>query len=237
MLNLQLISSPLTCKDEPDTVDAMKIENNVTLLFIGDSITDTGRSYPVGERDGLGTGYVSIVDGLLAAHYPERRIRVLNTGVGGNRIIDLRERWDDDVIKLEPDWLAIKIGINDVWRHFDNPLLPVQVGIEEFRLIYEDLIKRTLPSLKGLVLLTPYFIEANQNDPMRIQMDLYGQAVKRLAEQYSVPVGDTQAAFDRYLQNNPPQTLCGDRIHPNRKGHTIIASTFLQAIGFEWRIT
>ena len=43
----------------------MKIENNSVLLFIGDSITDTGRDRPVGEGDGLGAGYVSIVDGLL----------------------------------------------------------------------------------------------------------------------------------------------------------------------------
>lgn len=33
------------------------------LLFIGDSITDTGRVRPVGRRaqDGLGTGYESII--------------------------------------------------------------------------------------------------------------------------------------------------------------------------------
>jgi len=213
----------------------MKIEDNATLLFIGDSITDAGRARPVGERDGLGTGYVGIVDGLLAAHYPERRIRVLNTGISGNRVIDLQDRWKQDVLALEPDWLSIKIGINDVWRHFDNPLMPVQVGLDEFRSIYEELITRTLPSLVGLVLLTPYFIEANREDPMRRQMDAYGAVVRELAADHGALLGDTQADFDRYLEHNPSQTLCGDRVHPNRKGHTIIASTFLNAIGFEWR--
>ncbi len=213
----------------------MKIKNGSTLLFIGDSITDTGRARPVGERDGLGDGYVSIVDGLLAAHYPERSIKVLNMGIGGNRIIDLQQRWQEDVISLEPDWLSIKIGINDVWRHYDNPWMDAQVGKDQFRNVYTALIEGTLPFLKGLVLLTPYFIEKNLNDPMRRQMDEYTAVVKELAARFDAYLGDTQAAFDAYLQHGPTQTLCGDRVHPNRKGHTIIASCFLNAVGFEWR--
>mgnify|MGYP000035334274 CR=1 FL=1 len=211
----------------------MKIDNNSTLLFIGDSITDTDRNRPVGERDGLGTGYVSIVDGQLAVRHPETHIRVLNTGISGNRVIDLRDRWEDDVLALKPDWLTIMIGINDVWRQIDNPMLAEQVGLDEFRTIYGELIKRTLPSLKGLVLLSPYFIEPNREDPMRQMMDTYGQATRELAAQHGALFGDTQAAFDIYLKHNPSQTLCGDRVHPNRKGHTIIASAFLSAIGSE----
>ena len=213
----------------------MIIPNNSTLLFIGDSITDTGRSRPVGERDGLGAGYVSIVDGLLAAQYPERSIRVLNTGISGNRVVDLRARWEEDVIALQPDWLSIMIGINDVWRQFDTPMMKLQVGIDEFHSIYEELILRTLPRLKGLILLTPYFIESNREDPMRKQMDAYRGVVKNLADAHRAVFGDAQKAFDRYLSHNSSQTLCGDRVHPNRKGHTIIATSFLDAIGFEWQ--
>ena len=29
-----------------------------------------------------------------------------------------------DVLDLKPDWLSIMIGINDVWRQFDNPTEP-----------------------------------------------------------------------------------------------------------------
>ena len=58
----------------------MKISAQDTLLFIGDSITDCGRSRPVGERDGLGDGYVNLANSLLATCHPETCIRVLNTG-------------------------------------------------------------------------------------------------------------------------------------------------------------
>ncbi len=122
------------------------------------------------------------------------------------------------------------IGINDVWRHFDHPMMQVQVGLDEFQRIFGELIERTLPSLKGLVLLAPYFIEANREDPMRLMMDTYGKAAKELADEHGALFGDTQADFDTYLVHNPSQTLCGDRVHPNRKGHTIIAKTFLDAI-------
>ena len=64
----------------------MKIEKHSTLLFIGDSITDCGRSRPVGERGGLGNGYVGQINAILNATLPSQPIQVLNTGIGGNRV-------------------------------------------------------------------------------------------------------------------------------------------------------
>jgi lysophospholipase L1-like esterase len=80
------------------------------------------------DGSGLGTGYVSLVDSLLRAAYPQGRIRMVNMGTSGNTVRDLAERWQTDVLDLEPDWLSIMIGINDVWRQFDSPLRPVAAG-------------------------------------------------------------------------------------------------------------
>ena len=79
---------------------------NQTLLFIGDSITDCGRDRPVGHRwNSLGEGYVSFVDSMLRAAMPETPVRVLNTGISGNRVTDLEARWKSDVLDLEHNWL------------------------------------------------------------------------------------------------------------------------------------
>jgi len=105
----------------------MKIENGSKLLFIGDSITDCGRARPVGEGlhwNNLGNGYVSIVQAQILTKHPESRIIVINMGVGGDTVRHLKARWQTDVLDLKPDWLSIMIGINDVWRQFDNPLIP-----------------------------------------------------------------------------------------------------------------
>lgn len=208
----------------------MKIAPNTTLLFIGDSITDCGRERPVGRRAGLGGGYVSLVDAHLAATDPERPIRVLNTGISGNRVTDLRDRWQNDVLSLEPDWLSVMIGINDVWRHFDDALNPVQVSLDLYRETLDALLAKTRASLAGLALMTPYFVETNRQDPMRSQMDTYSAVVRELAQKHDAVFVDVQAAFDRYLAHRPSQSLCGDRVHPNLTGHMIIAQAFLDAI-------
>ena len=83
----------------------MKLQPNSKLVMIGDSITDCERARPVGEGlfEVLGKGYVSFVDGLLTAHYPEHRIRVVNMGISGNTVHDLQSRWQMDILDLKPD--------------------------------------------------------------------------------------------------------------------------------------
>lgn len=213
----------------------MLIENNARLIMIGDSVTDCERARPCGEArsDGTGKGYVTIVNARLTVKYPERNIRVMNMGVGGNRIRDLKTRWQSDVLDLKPDWLSIMIGINDVWRQFDSPLRKEEhVYLEEYVQTFRELIEQTQPLLKGLVLMTPYYMEPNRNDPMRKTMDLYGEAVKVLAKEYNTLLVDTQKGFDEIFQHMHPNAIAWDRVHPNAIGHTILANGFLEAVEF-----
>ncbi len=212
----------------------MIFKDKQTLLFVGDSITDCGRLRPVAANTpDLGAGYVSQCAALLAAHAPDRALHVLNAGCSGNRVIDLAARWDEDVLAHKPDWVSVMIGINDVWRHFDHPFLR-QVGLDEFRETLSGLVKRTLPHVEGMILLTPFYIEANREEPMRRMMDAYGAAVREIATAEKTLFGDTQAAFDSYLRHHATQTLCGDRVHPNAIGHALLSRVFLNATGFQW---
>jgi lysophospholipase L1-like esterase len=208
----------------------MKIADGESILFTGDSITDCGRKRPVGQGAGLGDGYVALVDSLLAVSRPACRIRVLNTGISGNRIIDLDTRWQCDVLDHHPDWLSVMIGINDVWRQFDNAADPNQVTVERYEAGYRNLLEQTRPPLRGLVLMTPYVIESDTAEPMRKSMEMYSEVVKRLAIDYHAVLVDVQAAFDRYLLHRSSQSLAEDRIHPNQTGHMIIAQAFVAAI-------
>jgi lysophospholipase L1-like esterase len=203
--------------------------------MIGDSITDCGRVYPVGEMDGLGNGYVSMVNALLSAVYPAHHIRVMNTGVGGNTVLDLESRWETDVLALQPDWLSVMIGINDVWRQFDTPLQTNRhVLLDLYSATLEKLIARTRPLLKGLVLMSPYFIEPNRAESMRFRMDEYGAAMQQVAERHQAIFIDTQAAFDAVTEMVHPMSLALDRVHPNQTGHMLLARAFLSAIGYAW---
>ena len=179
---------------------------------------------------GLGDGYVSFVDSILATWHPEVSIRVLNTGISGHTITDLESRWQRDVLDLSPDWLSVMIGINDVWQQFSNQPGPNKTKIEQYENIYRKLLNQTRHDLKGLILMSPYFIESDPSNLMRKHMDAYSSVVEELAHEFDALFVDTQAAFDRYLVHRPAQSLSDDRIHPNRTGHMIIANAFLESI-------
>ena len=213
----------------------MKIAANSKLVFIGDSITDCERARPVGEGlfGAIGKGYVALVEATLGAASPEKYIRVVNMGCSGNTVRDLKSRWATNVIALKPDWLAIMIGINDVWRQFDLPrMTEIHVGPEEYAATLDELVAQTVPLVKGLVLLTPYYLEPNRQDGMRARMDEYGRLVKKIADKHGTVFVDTQAAFDKVLQYMYPATLGWDRVHPTAVGHMVLARAFLAGIGF-----
>jgi lysophospholipase L1-like esterase len=215
----------------------MKIHPNSTLVMIGDSITEWGREKPIREDTlgSLGDGYVHFVHCLIAAADPTLRLQILNMGVGGNTVRNLAARWEQDVLGRDREWLSIMIGINDVWRHFD-PAVPKgeQISVEEFTGTLERLIKKTRLQLRGLVLMTPYYVEPDRTDPMRVRMDRFGEAVRGLASKYQAELVDTQAAMDLALREYSPAELADDRVHVNAIGHMILARAFLKAVDFSW---
>jgi lysophospholipase L1-like esterase len=215
----------------------MKIGKSEKLVMIGDSITDCGRTKPVAEGlfDPLGRGYATMVEALLGAVYPELGIRVVNMGNGGEQIRHLKARWQSDVLDLKPDWLSVYIGINDVWRQFDAPRQPeLHVGLDEYEATYDELLKQTRARFKGLVLMTPHYVEPNRQDPMRVRMDQYGAVVRKMAKRHDAVLVDVQAAFDDVLKHVHPMSLAWDRIHPSQAGHMVIARAFLRAMDFQW---
>ncbi len=206
------------------------------LVMIGDSITDCGRRRPIGtgSEAALGNGYVHLTNALLTAAYPDHHIDIVNMGISGNTVRDLHRRWQTDVLDLKPAWLAVKIGINDVWRQFERGRMREAVQLAEFGRIYNTILAQVRPQLKGLILLTPYYIQSDRNDPMRARMDEYGAVVKQIASAYDAILVDTQAAFDAVLEHVAPTDLAADFVHPDTAGHMILARAFLTALGFKW---
>jgi lysophospholipase L1-like esterase len=215
----------------------MIISEGKKLVMIGDSITDFERKRPFGEGlfEAMGRSYVVQVDALLKAVYPKSRIRVVNMGNSGDTVRDLKKRWQTDVLDLNPDWVSVLIGVNDVWRQFDSPLRHEEhVYLGEYEETLDQLVRITEKEAEGIILMAPYYMELNAGEPFRKTLDTYGNAVKRVAKNHNCVFVDLQAAFNDYLKYYSAQTIAWDRIHPNAVGHIIIARAFLNAIGFEW---
>lgn len=211
----------------------MKLAPRSKLLFIGDSITDCERARPVGEGlfGAVGKSYVGLIEGLLGAIHPRHSIRVVNMGTSGHTVLDLKSRWQTDVLDLAPDWLSIMIGANDVWRQFDLPRqTEIHVSPEVYEKTLAELVRKTRPKVTGQILMAPFYIEPNRSDAMRARMDQYGAIVKKVAAKHGAFFIDTQAAFDAVLPHMHANAIAWDRVHPNIIGHAVIARAFLNAI-------
>lgn len=215
----------------------MIFENYDRIIFAGDSVTDMGSAQPVGEGlfDNVGRGYVRVVESMLAAYYPEVFLRITNSGVSGNTSRDLLERFDCDVVKLNPDWVSICIGINDVWRQFDSPAITdSHVLPDEYGHNLEEMLLKVKDNVKGIFILSPYIMEPNREDKMRKRMDEYVEISRQLAKKHQCIFVDFQKMYEEYCKIRYSGYVAWDRIHPNQIGATLMAKEFLKYCDFDY---
>ncbi|MDY6847351.1 MAG: SGNH/GDSL hydrolase family protein [Chloroflexota bacterium] len=201
-----------------------------SIVFIGDSITDCGRREPAYTP--LGDGYVHLIHDLLQAAHPESKLTVINKGISGNTILDLKSRWQSDVLEIKPDWLFIYIGVNDVWRFFEGNR-DEAVHLPEFANIYRQLLKDAQTNTNAQIrLVSPYLAEEDPQNPFRNKLSQYQHAIDGIGEEFDFPIIHLQPAFDWAMRSKPGRYWTVDRVHPTREGHMLIALTILRTCGF-----
>lgn len=150
------------------------------------------------------------------------------------------------------DYTVLEFGGNDCnfnWAEVaENPLAPhvCRTPLEEFQQTYEWMIEQVRArGGKPVALSLPpidaqrYFVQLsrglNADNILRFLGDIehiyrwqamYSAAVVLLAKAYRVPVIDIRAAF--LLTEDYRAYLCKDGIHPNEKGHALIAQAIEQ---------
>lgn len=206
-----------------------------TILFQGDSITDSGRSR---ENDAnTGIGYPTLVKGELGFSYPNQYI-IYNRGISGNRVVDLYARIKKDIINLKPDIMSILIGVNDVWHEFSS-----QNGVDadKYFKVYSMLIeeiKEALPDVK-IMIMEPFVLKASATEDTEECPDkwnLFSTEVKKraakakeLAEKYDLPFIALQDKFDEAAKLAPNHYWLADGVHPTTAGHEIIKREWIKS--------
>ncbi len=204
----------------------MLIEDGATVLFQGDSITDCGRGR---ENLSLGCGYALMTAAMLGAQYPEKSLVFHNRGVSGNRVKDLRARWSEDCLDLEPTWLSILIGINDTWRRYDanDP-----TSLDAFEADYRAILQQAKnDSGCRLILLEPFLLPvAERFETWREDLDPKREAVRRLALEFSARLVPLAELFAAACESAAPAYWAADGVHPTPAGHALIARAWLAAV-------
>ncbi len=205
-----------------------------TLVCLGDSITEAG------------DGYVTIIANLIAAVYPERRIHVVNAGVGGHRVTDMRARLRRDVMSHDPDWVTVSVGINDVWHGFhqgsSDTYLPGGGGPNGIPLdLYEATLKELVAALMDgsrgrVVLVSPTIIGEDLEGPENRMLDHYAAAMRRVSTATGALMCPMHEQFKEALlrgkRADPTYSLTTDGVHMNSVGSHVMATVLLQCLGF-----
>ena len=206
------------------------IKPHQKILFTGDSITDCGRREASAP---LGGGYVRMITDLIDARYPQHHLKYVNTGISGHTVRDLLNRWSDDVIRHQPDWLSIMIGINDLHRWLSN--VPAQaVTAEEFATIFPQILQRVKNETKAqIILIDPFYMstdvqEGSWRAKVTKHLPAYLTTVHKMVRQFKTRHVKMHDMFQAQLKLHAPDRFCNEPVHPNPTGHLFMAHAWLK---------
>ena len=195
------------------------------ILFQGDSITDAGRDRA--DFHDLGHGYPLYSAKAIREAFPEREFEFIDLGISGNRAENLRDRWTEDAIKIQPDVISILIGINDTWhRATEKNWMPHEYFEECYRGILERIKKETNAKI---IMLEQFLLPVPDKEFFHVDLDPKIQVTRKLAREYADVFIPLDGLFAAACVGTEPTEFAADGVHPTAKGAEFIAGHYLEA--------
>jgi len=209
----------------------IQLKTNDRIVFIGDSVTSADRHRQAYAP--LGFGYVHFAGNLLWARHPELNLRIINTGISGDTVVNLKHRWQRDCLAHRPNILSVLIGINDVWQLMREPDAAQTASTpQEYELTYGQLLaEATERCACRLVLMEPFLFCRDCHNEVLQTLRSYVEVVRRLASKYEAVLVDLQTEIDLLSRKVSPEKWSSDMVHPCLWAHAWIAQQWLLAIG------
>lgn len=230
--------APIFCAVNCFSEENLKMNKQKTIVVFGDSTTAT-------------RGKLEIYGSLLARELPAKGIQaeIINAGIGGNTTQMAAARFEKDVLAKNPDLVVIQFGINDsaidVWK--TPPETAPRVSKEKYIQNLEKIIENLKARNCAVILMTPnkmcwtQRLKENYSKPpyvtddpdgFNVTLREYAQAVREIAAKQKVPLVDVYTAYEAYgkLGNQSVNDLLLDGMHPNDKGHRIVADLLIPEI-------
>ena len=211
-----------------------KINKGDTILFQGDSITDSAREKEremPNDPNSLGKGYAFLAAAHLLKTLPQHHLKIYNRGISGNKVYQLADRWDKDALDLKPDWISILIGVNDYWHMLDGNY---DGTLEIYENDYRKLLQRTrdtLPNVK-IIICEPFVIPGTTavDESWVEPFEKYQTAAKKLALEFNAFWIPFQEVYDKALIDAPASYWIPDGVHPSISGSQLMADAWIKPI-------
>jgi acyl-CoA thioesterase I len=202
-------------------VDRLPFEPGLTVVGLGDSITDDSQSW------------FEILRHLLAERRPEDGIELVNAGISGDTTSRLLGRFLD-ILEGDPAWIITLIGTNDV-AFVRDPRTKSLVSPEETGKNLRTLrdLAETVSEAHLVWMMPPPAIEArvaegsSPSDPTWRNADLaeVARLVREVARED--PLVDLWEAFGDPAE---PEFLLPDGLHPSLAGQKAIAAALVKQL-------
>ena len=233
----------------------LRIETkNLDLEELADSyprIVCFGDSVTFGWNVDYKNSYSNLLEGLLREDYA--KVKVINSGIGGNTVLEAYDRVENDVIGYNPHLVVINFGLNDGRIQEENeyenengaeepvydgdkedPPVP-NVDLETFSKYYSLIvdkiksadIKIILMGMNSVLVLS----SAENNIDAKEQIEIYknyNDEVRKIAVNSHIDFIDLWNIFESNDKTN--DYLQGDGIHPNEEGFKLIANIIYEVI-------
>jgi lysophospholipase L1-like esterase len=231
----------------------MKFLDNQLVAFLGDSLTEhlvAVSDWMETQTDGLppaGTqvdvdryehrGWTSILANQIHLAYPERRIRYINAGIGGNSSRQMLARFDADILAQRPQWLLVSAGVVEVRRTYQPDRASDRVSINEYVANLSLMISRALKEGVQVILLepTPHARPVTDGPPEVTLQEVnnltcqYAAAMMKVAQE--IQVGFVPL-FEKFLELENrllgKASLYADEVHLNAKGDLLYSQIVYQ---------
>lgn len=200
------------------------------ILLQGDSITDARR-----DRTNdfiMGYGYATVLSAKLNFEKP-LQYNIINRGVSGNRTKDLCERFEEDFSAIQPDYMSILIGVNDVWHKYQTEL---GLDATQSEFYYRQLLQKVVAQMPNTItfLMEPFVLKGSATLPyweeFNEQVRIRAAITKSLAREFGLTFVPLQDKFDELQQNMPIDYWLRDGVHPTCAGHQLIANTWIKTL-------
>jgi len=203
---------------------------NDKLLFIGDSITDAGRT---NDHPPYGRGYMYVFKNMFTTINPELKLNFINKGICGNTLKGLELRWEKDVLNESPDHIFILIGINDAAVQLDKKQ-NLDMILNDFEKTYSHLLRLCIENkISSITCMTPFYINNDSTSPLSKLTLQYIEIIENICYKLSIPLINIQKVFQDLLKTSSADLWSRDGIHPSKAGHIMIAEALYNSLDIE----